>query len=415
MKKGGGVMLPYKNGEKSEEIFEKYLANSSFKTISNGTYGIVSLCSLKTPLNTDDYYKSMEPGALYGTPVNTLLLKFCFVSDDTFEVNVPMKTGVNQPDKNIPLLSVYPNDFTDEINTQIDISLKTMEYLQPLCPSIVYAGKWLPSWSQYLNNIPYLNGMANMLIKHKSKIPNAFIGVIGMEFIQNSTTLWNIKYPNVQITENICRYALLKLALDTGYNHGDFHKGNLMIREDTKYFNSSSYKYRPIIIDFGRTKKIPIDSLNKIKKFISDKMYSNALSELCSIRNTNEFISDVAYSNVHYGWVCHNYNLTTKESVKRYASDMNYIHGNNTYLDKNNLDSIMAKFTSGQFNSISQTDNIIIDELFNEREKAIDKLVDEMNTLHSKEPNKYPLLPVSNQQKNNLFAGLIGGKKIKTK
>ena len=48
--------------------------------------------------------------------------------------------------------------------------------------------------------------------------------------------------------------------------------------------------------------------------------------------------------------------------------------------------------------------------LFQKREQQIDLNIQKMDELHRNDPNKYPLLPISNAIKNNLYNGMIGGK-----
>jgi hypothetical protein len=63
--------------------------------------------------------------------------------------------------------------------------------------------------------------------------------------------------------------------------------------------------------------------------------------------------------------------------------------------------------------ALEQYDNEQIDKLFELRETAIDENVDAMKVLHDSEPNVYPLLPVANQLKNQLYNGMIGGRRRK--
>ena len=60
-----------------------------------------------------------------------------------------------------------------------------------------------------------------------------------------------------------------------------------------------------------------------------------------------------------------------------------------------------------------------IDELFIAHETAIDALVNTFNAKHDAEPDKYPLLPLSNNVKNSMFPGYFpttkGGKNRKGK
>jgi hypothetical protein len=60
----------------------------------------------------------------------------------------------------------------------------------------------------------------------------------------------------------------------------------------------------------------------------------------------------------------------------------------------------------------------MINDLFEKRELAIDENIYNMSKLHDADPNKYPLLPLANNIKNNLYNGMIGGltkRKIKSR
>jgi hypothetical protein len=59
--------------------------------------------------------------------------------------------------------------------------------------------------------------------------------------------------------------------------------------------------------------------------------------------------------------------------------------------------------------ALEQYNNDQIDKLFELREIAIDENVNIMKILHDNDPNLYPLLPVANQLKNQLYNGMIGG------
>jgi hypothetical protein len=68
------------------------------------------------------------------------------------------------------------------------------------------------------------------------------------------------------------------------------------------------------------------------------------------------------------------------------------------------------KFIKEQILEFGSDIDVQIDQLFKMREVAIDDLVKTMSSLHDSEPDKYPLLPVSNSLKNSLYNGMIGGK-----
>ena len=190
---------------------------------------------------------------------------------------------------------------------------------------------------------------------------------------------------------NIGRYALLNLALTTGYTHGDFHRGNILICDSTSYFNGVNY--RPIVIDFGRSTKLPPDKFNQLKTFVSNHDYISALKILC---HSNEFVQNIAYSEFFYGWVCGDYDLNDE------AYENNKI---------DNVDNYAWNGIPEKPPALPETINAEIDVLFQAREIAIDANIETMILAHEQDRIKYPLLPVSNQIKNKLFSGLIGGKR----
>jgi hypothetical protein len=164
---------------------------------------------------------------------------------------------------------------------------------------------------------------------------------------------------------------LLQLALETGYNHGDFHQANVMISPSSNYFATS--EYRPYLIDFGRTTKLNPEAFKEFRTRMQQKQYTRALAWLCDSSHANEYISDRLYWERFYGWVC---NMPTS--------------------------SIVAQKTNRE-----------MEKLFEQREAAIDRNIKIMSELHQESPNVYPLLPISNNIKNQIFHGygLRGGSK----
>ena len=368
-------MFPYSNFDKSEEIIYNYLENTkTIKVLSKGTYGITFLLELPDDLqiNDDDnsFYKTMVPNKNYGKPVTKLIIKLQHIFK-------PDNLDVEYHDKILNIQPSSEEDFKNEINIQTDIFFKTLQYLQPLCPSIVYTSIINDKNKQ----IKIIQTLFN--IKNKSINIPAFkfynTGIIVMELVEESKTLSsyiNDNPDNKKLAENISRYALLKLALDTEYNHNDFHKGNIMIQHSNDYFmteNGTEINIAPMLIDFGRTTKINSEIMQLIRESVNNKQYRKALSYLCDERTGNEYVSNPTYKKF-YGWVCGDYNgipdLKLPDSV-----------------------------------------DIEIDKLFVQREIAINAVVTKMDKLHSQEPNKYPLLPISNAIKNKLYNGMIGGKK----
>jgi hypothetical protein len=407
---GGGIMLPYSKQELSKKIFTYYLNNfNKIQLLSYGTYGIVLLLLLPNNIDTineDNFYKQMTPNENYGKIVKSLIIKIQFINNNSLKV----KLGNNE------FVGISEKQIQDEINIQTDIFFKTFNYMQPLCPSIIYA-EIIKDFSEKINILNLLRKADNLPFTVENNIIyNNDLGIIVMEMIYNSIPLFNyidekkeiiesnkedienfqkkiddninveinwdkinmaMKIINqekrkIEIVENISRYSLLKLALDTGYNHSDFHSGNILIQYDDTYFKNIDKS--PILIDFGRTEKLPLNILNIIKQNVSQKNYIGALTELCKPFNSPLEHTKIINAS-YYQWVCGDY-----------------------------------EGQLGRKNRLPVNVNTSIDELFELREMAIDENIQKMNKLHTDYPEKFPLLPLSNSIKNNLYNGMIGGK-----
>jgi hypothetical protein len=204
-----------------------------------------------------------------------------------------------------------------------------------------------------------------------------------MELLSDSMTLNaalnddSLSLKNKKTLVNMCLYLLLKLAIDTGYTHSDFHIANLMMDlNDSTYFDGLSGK--PSLIDFGFTQKLYPEIFNTIKTKCNAKQYTEALKELCNIKRPDG--ADMNDDEGNYGWVCGSYDIIRETYVLDFPSNTNEQ----------------------------------ISLLFERREKAIDKTVKEFDEKH-KIDSSIPLLPLSNEAKNNMFSGLIGGRKNKNK
>ena len=417
MKQKGGLILPYKDTKKSEEIFMRYLENSDIKKLTSGAYGLTYVSKLRNDESmTGDEYKTISPDASNGSKVNSLLIKISIITEYSDE---EILLG-----SSIELRTVEEESFKDEINIQTDIYLKTLGYLQPLCPGIVYA--------KILNNIEgsaLLEKMIENIKDEKSRelIKNLKfgigineeikLGIIGMEFLETGDTLFNKSY-DADIESklhynNYVRYVLLKLALETGYNHGDFHKGNIMLIPSSNYIYGESE--RVIIIDFGKAKKLSPETIQKIKNDVENRNYVVALKELCLIKNSNDVVINPRYRD-YYGYVCMNYNLTNPEYemelVKKLGPEY---EGHIRQMVINNMKNNVAMGYNMSGSELADNINNELHRLFQNREKQIDINIKVMEKLHEENRERYPLLPVSNALKNELYNGMIGGSGRKTK
>ena len=379
----GGMLLESLSSAESETNFKTFISDANPSVLSQGTYGFVTKWELNAG-STNNTYKKIIPTDEFGNKITTLIVKICCVRP-TDEIN-----NDEEQIKGNKLLSVSATEFINETNIQTDIYLKTINYLQPICPGIAYANivpiKLNPL--KCCSSSPDLKKILNPMMRFIVNNPNYKIGIIAMEMAENLTS--NNVLTNNDFS-NIGRYALLNLALTTGYTHGDFHRGNILICDSTSYFNGVNY--RPIVIDFGRSTKLPPDKFNQLKTFVSNHDYISALKILC---HSNEFVQNIAYSEFFYGWVCGDYDLNDE------AYENNKI---------DNVDNYAWNGIPEKPPALPETINAEIDVLFQAREIAIDANIETMILAHEQDRIKYPLLPVSNQIKNKLFSGLIGGKR----
>jgi hypothetical protein len=382
-KQKGGILV---NNIKNQDAFNEFIMHSSVKYLSKGANGITFIATIIENIN--DSYKSqysyMNPNN-YGEPVTKILLKLIFIDDDFDEEN---DNGIKMNSLKEEFFPTTNAGFTNEVNIQTDIFLKSMNYLQPICPAVVYADivSGPNSSTKYDKLLMLLNLLTNRTqldnkgifqdIKRNYQFNNfKSIGLICMEFADGYYPLHSlVSDVKFNLYKNMALYLLLRLALETGYTHSDFHPGNIMINVNDKlYFKGFSGS--PILIDFGYTQKIPLDNLAIIKENYDSKKYTDALKELCKIRRPDK-LSMNKYKE-YYGWVCGQFDYKTQQEVSDFDSNV----------------------------------NSLLNELVIRREDSINYIVDLFNKKHAEDPNKYPLLPLSNAVKNSIFEGLIGGKK----
>lgn len=474
-KQRGGLILPYKDSEKSSKVFKKYLENSDIKFLTSGSYGITFVATLRpsSVVSPDEMYKQLRPDDKYGSPVDTLLIKLCIINTDLDY----FKLGTDKYNVVVEIATVTESDFQNEINIQTEVYLKTLQYLQPLCPGIVYSDimKGKQNYDPILleiidNGDTYAQRFITGLISNLAKNPDVGVGILGMEFLKGGDTIFGQMQKssfNKGVCEELVRFSVLKLALDTGYNHSDFHTSNIMIVPDDNY--TVGGRFRPIVIDYGRAIKIPQDIMEKIKenvkvhtKNVIDSSYNydvsinslnkyaveltdnymvdpnnnyvKALELLCHHRATWEtIVSNPKYSSF-YGIVCGKYGIEDDAYLNELANAL-FETDNKLIMEYNEgkmkqdqkplrtldelpymIDEIKKQVRKNSRDINYDLVNEGLGELFQKREQQIDINIKRMNELHDREPSKYPLIPVSNAIKNSLYNGMIGGKmKSKTK
>jgi hypothetical protein len=326
---------------------------ATFQFLGKGSNGVSILAHLDSDTSP---YKSLDESD-YGGEIKTILIKLVALNMMTTSIEVYAKADnvTVGPD----IRSLTKSSIVSELNMQTDIALKTLNYLEPLCP--------IPVWYEdKINPINLETMIANsenddtrdVLNAIKESIQNKKVisfSVIAMEFADNYKKLrdvYNLEY------FYMTAYLILKLALDAGYAHGDYHKENIMINETkTNYFMGKTGA--PLLIDFGLASKIQPDILKNIKMFINNKQYTNALELIGTIpRSDGEKLDQPSWKS-YYGYL-----------LTGFAPDANER----------------------------------IDELFMLREESIKDTIKKFDELHNNNPS-IPLLPLSNSAKNNIYSG----------
>lgn len=283
----------FKDVTNSEEAFLHFMNNCTFKFYIAGNNGVTIIAKLND--NIQSHYKYIN-SYNFNKDVDKLLLKLVLINkdknnddDDDDTTNCSNSNKEFKLDDKSSLDFASKEEFMHEVNTHIDIYLKTMQYLQPICPPICYANiyEYNNKNKLFLHKILRNNlSLLGIYINYGKAFDS--IGLIAMEFAENFKQLFNLMpYKNYEIYKNMSRYLLLRLAIETEYNHSDFHKYNILINQDENTYFDSLFGY-PLLIDFSWAQKIPLDKLEIIKKYYNEKKYIEALDILYKMKRRDD-------------------------------------------------------------------------------------------------------------------------------
>lgn len=437
-----------KNGnEKSiKQNILYYLRNSKIEHFSKGSYGIIkksildeSKCQyqefqpfLSLDANIDviknKRSKKCTRVEQYKIPIKSLMIKICVINKDDmpFPSKLPKKSyHINNPnynekneEKSKYIHFVDESEFIMEVNTQTDIYLKTIKYLQPICPAILYSTIITDTRHKeydYLDNSFYEDQCQGQVenedqdqeILELLDLPkfitekDVTYGLIFMEYLEEYSPFEKFTIPTFKSKKSfvlVLLWTLIQLTLETGYVHGDHHMNNILITNKYPkggYFDSSTI--RIMIIDFGMSSKLLPNHFKMFKALCERRRYTDALMFLSGkykdkqenvIYVTNEYVSNyVKHKNI-YGWACGSYNgkVCEKDQI------------NDLFKEKN-----------------VQSTNQVIHNIFALREIALNNNISTFYRLNKALPTHYPLLPLSNNVKNYLYNGFYDIKKLDDK
>lgn len=274
-----GVRKVYSE-EPNESAFIRFIDGSIQVGASmGGSFGVL----LKYK-NSVSVYKSTNVDT-YEDPINTILIKFIPINNETQE-----------------------KEFNSEVEIQTDIYDRTKDGLEPLCPAILFSGI-------FDKRTPLMQSFITKSRKHLISLPQ-YIGIVAMEFMEYTTMyhlLEKIKGSQMEIAVYMAAaFLLIDLAYKTGYTQGDFHFKNILFKiipetEEYPYFLvdtdfppvSFIKRLKPLIIDFGRAKKINVPEMTEMHAAYN---FRQILGHICAQGCGNTDYNHILYSPARYGW-----------------------------------------------------------------------------------------------------------------
>jgi len=422
--KKGGIFIDLKDGMSATETFYDFIKNSKISYFSKGGNGLIIKAVVNDGYKSSYKYTNQEA---YNKPVTELILKLALMNNNEI------------------------SNFIREVNVQTEIFKGSMSYLQPLCPAIIYSDildnneskkefiKILLTKNRSLTQykLPFYYQEYRYDFNLDSRIINENyinLGIIGMECATGYTPLWDIVHDKLidnnhkVLYINYSLYVILKLALDFGYTHGDFHSSNIMIHKNIEYFNGLDG--RAMLIDFGYSNKIPEEKIKEIKDLVDNNRYIEALQRLCYIERADQELPETYEWRKLYGWICNDWDFLLsdvenenngKEKMMNYETLLKYEKIKKTY-ELNDLQKRHYNYVVNQFKpsgKILHSSDDTLKNLFTKREEKESQIMFESVELNKKEPEKYPELPLTKKEKERVYQGITfspkkrGGRKMK--
>jgi hypothetical protein len=334
--------------------FDTFLNSSFCQYFGNGSYGMTFILTISDPSLSS--YISTD-SSTYGSKVNKILLKITLID------LIGKYHDANNP--NVKLRSSVEKDFSSEIIIQNIVYEKTKNYLEPICPAIVF--------NEIIKN-EFKNSFLDILLSRcrpgsteTSNRINTFktiecdLGIVAMEFANGYNILHDFNStPKFQLYQEMSMFLLLEMALKTGYTHGDFHGSNIMINSTaTNYFKDPnpvvSIVGKPLLIDFGFSRKIPNNIRQIIEDLCNTEKYTKALQTLCLIHRRDD--SDLLdWPNI-YGWACgikeNDQSIQIKEKIEE-DKNIRLNELNDLLDDANFMTTISSKFWEKHKNEIDE-------------------------------------------------------------
>jgi len=284
--KSGGIKLRNRyltQNSDLDEIHKQaitfFIQNSTIQLLTDhSTYGIIYTLHFQKQPHESPFVRITNDS--HHTDVLVIIAKICLIDDDTNKTWYDNKKS-----------STSFDSFVHEITTQQHIFLHTISQYDPICPAIINFD--ISSLPSLFLQIYQKSDSITFNSLHKIDVQDNTYGIIYMEFADNFKPLEF--FPDNDYYNNLARYQIIQLA-KLGFNHLDFHKGNIMI--DPNYHGFlDELSGKAILIDFGLTLKI--EPLH-----VHHNNYCHILNTL--FQQTMSFISDKDNFVNIYDWInCH--------------------------------------------------------------------------------------------------------------
>lgn len=468
----GGIIIKDKDPEKA---FHYFIQNRSYLSVISKTPTSVLLeCSLNRDVLQNSPYLMLRPEN-YKRPVNCILLKLGLVVTNIKNINGNQLNYINnfinfyfkmkETNKNFKNYNISgtKQNFIDEINIQTDVFLKTIDYLDPLCPGVVYGnviddmndsikfisdlqercsvttnevltelrkvfvyllelcnnksgtnkiiqdsivnirGNKSPSQltEQDIKNLELIYYISHILILDESSTFNIGLGIIAMEFVDHNYKTFANLYYDIRTYDSYKNNPLYKEQVNTYENMARLKLIELALK--TGY---SQGDFHPGNIMIEQTLQGYYQGY-KGRVMLIDFGYAKKipLDKLAEIK--------VSYKNHDY------------MNCIKILFDLGRMDADSTIIFLQYLDlfgwipHVYDNIIKQRIENTSEILKILNEQIENlniAQEKAIDDRVLVFDSLH-KSDGIYPLLPLSNEIKNSLFEGMIklGGRRRKNK
>ena len=474
----GGIIIKDKDPEKA---FHYFIQNRSYlHMISKTPTSVLLECTLNRDVLQNSPYLMLRPED-YKSPVNCILIKLGLVVTNMENINnsernyidkfinlyfqmrereerKKQKTNSNHEKIKNYNISGTKQNFIDEINIQTDVFLKTIDYLDPICPGVVYGnviddmnesikfisdlqkgcggetdrvltelqkvfgylyelsnkkktvtkiiqdsingirGDKSPSQltNEDINNLNLVYYMAKILLIDESSKFNIGLGIIAMEFVDNGYKTFGNLYNDILVNGSYKHEVL---------NYENMARLKLIdLALKTGYsqcdFHWSNIMINPTLPGYyeGYEGRVMLIDFGYAKKIPFD--------QLAEIKDSYENRDYMNCIKIIFGLG------RIDGDPKNIFEDYIHLFGWIPHL-YSNLSQRRIENTSEILKNLNEE----IGSLIIAREEAIDNRIKMFDDLHEqfKGEGIYPLLPLSNQIKNSLFEGMIksGGRRRK--